>query len=184
MRRIIKLLNAPLFTEWMLTRKLHRRYYRSRVNGVAVESLERFAQNRRIIEHFALHWLVDVPTDLARLNQVASLCNVSTGTYYHPGLRGAFSDPAIHQALQYCHEELFDKVLEKTLEEQEADLRQMFCNIAAPAFEIASRWLELEYFRMWVPMGTPAYLRELFCSNLRVILNSIVAERSMVSTAA
>jgi hypothetical protein len=149
-----------------------------------VESLERFAQNQRIIEHFALHWLVGVPTDLARLHHVASLCNVSTGTYYHPGLRGAFSEPAIHQALQYCHEELFGKVLEKTLQEQERDLRQMFFGIAAPAFEIAGRWLELEYFRMWVPIGTPAYLRELFRSNLRVILSSIVAERAMVSTAA
>jgi hypothetical protein len=149
-----------------------------------VESLERFAQNQRIIEHFALHWLVGVPTDLARLHHVASLRNVSTGTYYHPGMRGAFSEPAIHQGLLYCHEELFDKVLEKTLQEQERDLRQMLCGIAAPAFEIASRWFELEYFRMWVPIGTPVYLRELFCSNLRVILSSIVAERAMVSTAA
>jgi hypothetical protein len=149
-----------------------------------VESLERFAQNRRIIEHFALHWLLDVPNDVARLQHVANLCNVSTGTYYHAGLRGAFSEPAIHQALLYCHEELFDKVLEKTLQEQEKDLRHMFCGIAAPAFEIASRWLELEYFRMWVPIGTPAFLRELFCSNLRLILNSMVAERAMVSTAA
>lgn len=149
-----------------------------------MESLERFAQNQRIIEHFALHWLVDVPTDLARLHHVAGLCDVSTGTYYHSGLCGAFSDAAIHQALQYCHEELFDKVLEKTLQEQEGDLRQMFFDMAAPGFEIASRWLELEYFRMWVPIGTPAYLRELFYSNIRVVLSSIVAQRAMVSTAA
>jgi len=149
-----------------------------------VESLERFAQNQRIIEHFALHWLVGLPSDLARLHHVANLFNFATGTYYHPGLRGAFSESAIHQALMYCHEELFDKVLEKTLQEQDRDLRQMFGGIAAPAFEIAGRWLELEYFRIWVPIGTPAYLRELFCSNLRVILNSIVAERAMVFTAA
>lgn len=149
-----------------------------------MESLERFEQNQRIIEHFALHWLVGAPSDLARLHHVANLCNASTGIYYHPGLRRSFSEPAIHQALLYCHEELFDKVLEKTLQEQEKDLRQMFCGVAAPAFEIARRWLELEYFRMWVPLGTPAYLRELFCSNLRVILNSIAAERAIAFTAA
>jgi hypothetical protein len=152
--------------------------------GFDVESLERFAQNQRIIEHLALHWLAGVPTDLGRLHHVASLCNISTGIYFYPALREAFPEPAIHQALLYCHEELFDKVLEKTLQEQETDLRQMFGSIAAPAFEIASRWLELEYFRVWVPIGTPAYLRDLFCSNLRVILNSIAAERPMVSTAA
>ena len=149
-----------------------------------MESLERFAQNQRIIEQFALHWLAGVPSDLGRLHHVAALRHVSTGVYHHPGLRGAFSEPAINQALLYCHEELFDKILEKTLLEQEGDLRLMFSNIAAPAFEIASRWLELEYFRMLVPIGTPAYLRELFFSNIRVILNLIVSEHAIISTAA
>jgi hypothetical protein len=149
-----------------------------------VESLERFAQNRRIIEQFAAHWLASVPTDLERLHHVAILRHVSTGRYSHAGLRGTFSEPAIHQALLYCHEELFDKVLEKTLQEQERDFRTMFSSIDSPAFDIASRWLELEQYRTLVPLGTPAYLRDLFFSNTRIILNLIVSERALVSTAA
>jgi hypothetical protein len=149
-----------------------------------VESLERFVQNRRIIEQFAAHWLASVPTDLERLHHVAILRHVSTGRYSHSGLRGTFSEPAIHQALLYCHEELFDKVLEKTLQDQERDFHNMFSSIDAPAFEIASRWLELEHYRTLVPLGTPAYLRDLFFSNTRVILNLIVSEHALVSTAA
>jgi hypothetical protein len=149
-----------------------------------VESLERFAQNRRIIEQFAAHWLASVPTDLERLHHVAILRHVSTGKYSHSGLRGTFSEPAIHQALSYCHEELFDKVLEKTLQDQERDFRTMFSSFDSPAFEIASRWLELEHYRMLVPLGTPAYLRDLFFSNTRIILNLIVSDRALVSTAA
>jgi len=149
-----------------------------------VESLERFAQNRLIIEQFAARWLASVPTDLERLHHVAILRHVSTGRYSHPGLRGTFSEPAIHQALSYCHEELFDKVLEKTLQDQERDFRTMFSSIDSLAFEIASRWLELEHYRTLVPLGTPAYLRDLFFSNTRVILNLIVSERALVSTAA
>ncbi len=149
-----------------------------------MESLERFAQNRRIIEQFAAHWLASVPTDLERLHHVAILRDVSTGTYSHVGLRGTFSEPAIHQALLYCHEELFDKVLEKTLQDQEHDFRTVFSSIDSPAFEIASRWLELEHYRTLVPLGTPVYLRDLFFSNTRVILNLIASERALVSTAA
>jgi hypothetical protein len=149
-----------------------------------VESLERFAQNRRIIEQFAAHWLASVPSDLERLHHVAILRHVSTGSYSHAGLRGTFSEPAIHQALLYCHEELFDKVLEKTLQEQESDFRTIFSGIDSPAFEIASRWLELEHYRALVPLGTPVYLRDLFFSNTRVILNLIASERALVSTAA
>jgi hypothetical protein len=149
-----------------------------------VESLERFAQNRRIIEQFAAYWLASVPSDLERLHHVAFLRHVSSGRYSHSGLRGTFSEPAIHQALSYCHEELFDKVLEKTLQDQERDFRSMFSSIDSPAFEIASRWLELEHYRTLVPLGTPAYLRDLFFSNTRVILNLIVSERALASTAA
>ena len=149
-----------------------------------MQSLERFAQNRRIIEQFAAHWLASIPTDLGRLHHLAVLRQVSTGRYSHSGLRGTFSESAIHQALLYCHQELFDRVLEKTLQDQERDFRTMFSGIDAPAFEIASRWLELEHYRTFVPLGTPAYLRDLFFSNTRVILNLIVSERALISTAA
>ena len=149
-----------------------------------MESFERFAQNRRIVEQFAAHWLASVPTDLGRLHHVAILRHPSTGRYSHAGLRGAFSESAIHQALLYCHEELFDKVLEKPLQDQERDFHTMFSRIDAPAFEIASRWLELEHYRTFVPLGTPAYLRDLFFCNTRVILNLIVSEHAVISAAA
>jgi hypothetical protein len=99
-------------------------------------------------------------------------------------LEQIYSEPAVHQALLYCHEELFDKVLEKTLQEQEWDLRNMFSGIDSPASEIAGRWLELEYFGLLVPLGTPPYLRDLFRSNIRIVLSLISSEHSIISTAA
>jgi hypothetical protein len=149
-----------------------------------VESLERFTQNQRIIEEFALQSLAGVISDLGRLHHVASLRDVSTGRYHHYRLEQIYSEPAIHQALLYCHEELFDKVLEKTLQEQEWDLRNMFSGIDSPAWEIAGRWLELEYFGLLIPLGTPPYLRDLFMSNIRMVLSLIGSEHSIISTAA
>ena len=149
-----------------------------------VESLERFAQNQRIIEEFVSQWLVAIPTSLGRLAHVAMLRDIYTGRYHHPILQDAYSEPAVHQSLLYCHEELFERVLENNFEQQEWDLRMCFAGMDAPPAEIAQRWLEVDLFRLFVPFGTPPYLRDLFCSNLRVILGLVVAQESVVHPAA
>lgn len=149
-----------------------------------MESLECFAQNQRIIEEFASQWLVGIPTELGRLQHVAMLRNASTGRYSHPALEETYSEPAVHQALHFCHEELLQKLLERPLIDQEWDLRLHFAGMDAPASEIATRWLELEFFRMFLPLGTPSYLRDLFISNLRFTLGLIAAENVAVQTAA
>jgi hypothetical protein len=149
-----------------------------------VETLERFAQNKRVIEEFASQSLVNIPSELGRLMYVAMLRNVSSGRYRHPGLEGSYSEPAVHQALLYCHEELFEKFLELTLEQQEWDLRKGLAAMDAPLDEIAARWLEVEFFRLLVPLGMPAYLRDLFHSNMRLLLGLIVADRAMLQPVA
>lgn len=148
-----------------------------------MESFERFSQNQRIVEEFASRWLADVSSDFARLVCVSALRDVSSGHYQHPVLEEVYSKPAIHQALLYCHEELFQRVLEATLEHQEWDLRLFFAGTDAAPVEAAARWLELEYFRQLVPLGVPAYLRDLFLSNLRVILSLVATEVAVQSAA-
>jgi hypothetical protein len=142
-----------------------------------VESLERFDQNQRIIQEFTAQWLATVPSELGRLVNVALLRDVSSGRYRHPSLERTYSETAVHQALHFCHEKLFEKVLEASLQQQELDLRTWFAGMDVPPAEIAGRWLELEFFRVLVPFGTPAYLRDLLFSNLRVILTLVIAEQ-------
>lgn len=149
-----------------------------------MESLERFSQNQRIIEEFASQWLVCVPNVIGRLVHIAQLRDVYTGRYRHPVLQDAYSEPAVHQALLYCHEELFEKFLESTFEQQEWDLRMCLAGMDAPAAEIARHWMEFETFRTFIPFGTAPYLRDLFYSNLRAILDSIAKENALVGTAA
>jgi hypothetical protein len=54
----------------------------------------------------------------------------------------------------------------------------------SPATEVVERWREVDFLRTLVPFGTPAYLRDLFFSNLRVILGLIIAENATLQTAA
>ena len=149
-----------------------------------METLEQFAQYKSIIEGFASRWLAKLDSDVGRLVYVSMLRDVSSARYYHPALEEIHSPPAVHQALLYCHEELFEKVLGHSLELLEWDLRMYFAGIDAPPGEIAARWLELDFFQMLLPLGVPSYLRILFLSNMAVVLKLIAAGRVTRQTAA
>jgi hypothetical protein len=149
-----------------------------------LETLERFRQNQRVIEDFTLHTLAAIPSGIGRLLHTATLRDLSTGRYFHEGLLEIYTEPAVHQALAYCHEELFAKVLETPLAQQIVDLRVCLSAFEGTFGDIAERWRELEFYRVLVPLGTPAYLRELFCSNLRVLLELLMRERANLASAA
>ena len=149
-----------------------------------METLERFRQNQRVIEDFTLHTLSAIPSGMGRLLHVATLRDVGSGRYCHEGLLELYAEPAVHQALAYCHEELFAKVLETPLAQQIGDLRVCLSAFEGTFGEIAERWRELEFYRVLVPLGTPTYLRELFCSNLRVLLELLARERANLASAA
>ncbi|MGA6954149.1 MAG: hypothetical protein WBY73_03505 [Candidatus Acidiferrales bacterium] len=152
--------------------------------GNAVGSLERFTQNQRIIEEFVEQWLGCLPSTMARLAHVAMLRDLYTGLYSHVILEQSYSKAAIHESLLFCHEELFEKMLESSFQQQESDLRKCLANRDAAAAEIARRWLEAEVFRCFVPFGTPRYLGDLFVSNLRVILAALAAEQDLMHSGA
>jgi len=149
-----------------------------------MDALEQFAQNQCVIEEYASHWLAEIDSELGRLAHVSMLRNVSSGRYYHPALERTYSAAAVHQALLFCHQELFEKSLDRSLELQEWDLRTYFAEIDAPPDEIATRWLELDFARQLVPLGTPPYLRDLFLSNIGVILKLIVVQNASHRSAA
>lgn len=146
-----------------------------------MESFERFAQNRSAIEEFAARWLSRYSSDLARLIYLAALRDVYTGNYHHPLLEEVYAGPVVHQSLYFCHEEVFAKFLENTFEEQACELHSCISGTSLPASEIARRWLELELFHSFPPAGVPAYLRNLFVSNIRALLAVVADEHTSVS---
>jgi len=149
-----------------------------------VESLERFTQNQLIIEEYVSQWLAAIPSEFGRLADVATLRDVTSGHYHHPALEEVYPESAVHQALLYCHEELFEKVVGTPLHLQEWDLRTHFARMDAPVAEIAFRWLEIEHFRSFVPIGTASHLRDLFLSNTRAVLGRLAHEQTAVAATA
>ena len=127
-------------------------------------------QNRHIIHDFAVTTLSAIPNDFGRLTYIASLRDLSTGRYEHAGLASLYPEEAIQQALKQCHEEIFQKILETPLALQEGDLRCCLEGMDGELKATISHWRQMEAYRILMPEDSPDYLKELFCSNLRALL--------------
>ncbi len=148
-----------------------------------MESVERFQQSRRVTEDFTSRSLAAIPSDLGKLYYVCSLRDVQTGQYLHEGLTFIYSGASVQEALSHCHEELFTRILETPLEEQEADWRMCF----TPESEYG--WIpadggRVDSPRSLAPDGLPDYLTDLFCSNAEAVLAVISSEHAISEPAA
>ena len=135
-------------------------------------------QNSRIIQDFTLTTLAGIPGEFSRLTYMASLRDLSSGKYEHAGLAVLYPDEAIQQALNLCHEQIFERVLENPLARQEADLKQCLQRMPGGLCGTLAHWRRLEAYRVLMPERAPGYLKELFCSNLRALLEILQEECS------
>ena len=145
-----------------------------------MDGLEQFQEYRRIIQDFTTTTLAAIPTDFGRLLYVASLRDLSSGNYDHAGLTAVYSREAVQQALQICHEELFSRILETPLEDQERDLRFCLGQMESSTLSKTVRqWKETQAYCLLAPNGVPGYLRELFCSNVGALLEILAHDAAM-----
>ncbi|HLJ23591.1 MAG TPA: hypothetical protein VKT71_05745 [Candidatus Acidoferrales bacterium] len=138
--------------------------------GDPVESLERFQQSRAVIEDFSSQTLAAISSDFGRLYYVSSLKDSGTGRYEHDGLMSLYSENAVQAALLHCHEELFARILETPLQDQERDLHACLGSAGDQYWEVIESWQQDRSFQLMCPDGVPGYLQDLFCSNLGVLL--------------
>ena len=149
-----------------------------------MRTLTQLQQNRRVIQDFTQTTLAGIPGLFARLTYIASLRDLSSGRYEHVGLAALYPDAAIQQALQLCHEQIFERILETPLSGQEEDLRACLARMEGGLSVAVSTWRRIEAYRVLVPEAAPEYLKELFCSNLRALLEILDEERSPARSSA
>jgi len=142
-----------------------------------VQPLEPFQRSRRVVEDFTSRTLAVIPSVFGRLYYVSSLKDTATGRYQHDGLVEVYSENSVQEALESCHEELFSRILETPLHDQERDLRKCLDSAGDRFWTVVETWREDRSFRTMCPEGLPDYLKELFCSNLGALLAIFSAER-------
>ena len=143
-----------------------------------MESLERFQQSRAVIEDFSSQTLAAISSDFGRLYYIASLKNRDSGRYEHEGLSEVYPETSVQQAITHCHEELFSRILETPLSEQQQDLGACLVSAGEQYWDVIESWLETRYFERMCPDGLPYYLQDLFCSNLHALLSIIEAGKA------
>jgi hypothetical protein len=143
-----------------------------------MKALTQLQQNRRIVQDFTLTTLAGIPGLFARLTYIASLRDLSSGRYEHAGLAALYPDEALQQALQLCHEQILERVLETPLSTQLEDLRPCLAAMEGGLRAAVSHWSGMESYRVLMPEQSPDYLKDLFCSNLRALLELLQMECS------
>ena len=149
-----------------------------------MRTLTQLQQNRRVVEDFTITTLAGIPGLFARLAYLASLRDLSSGRYEHAGLAALYPDAAIQQALQLCHEQIFERILESPLAGQEEDLRACLAGMEGGLPVAVSHWRRIEAYRILQPEAAPDYLKELFFSNLRALLEILDTEHSQARSSA
>lgn len=143
-----------------------------------MDTLTQLQQNRRIIHDLTLSTLARICSPFSRLAYLASLREMTTNIYDHAGLSAVYPQIAVRQALEQCHQELFERILEMPLVLQEEDLRAHLRTLPNGSRKAAMQWRRLESYRALLPADSPEYLKELFCSNVRAILEILEKEVS------
>jgi hypothetical protein len=146
--------------------------------------MDSFHQNRSVIEDFTSRTLAAIPSDFGRLYYVSSLKDADTGRYRHDGLMTLYSEDSVQVALARCHEELFSRILETPLRQQERDLRDCLDMAGDNFWAVVESWRESRFFWTMCPEGLPSYLDELFCSNMGALLAVFAANRANSARAA
>ena len=138
--------------------------------------LEQFQTYQQILFDLTANYLEPLDNAYQRLAYLYGLRVESSGRYVHEGLAKLYGADAVHQVIAQCHEEVFERLLEMPLNSQGEDLR-VYLKAGPGTFE-RNIAVCRENSGKWVPPQSPSYLRELYSSNLSVLLELLRDDRS------
>ncbi|HXM99839.1 MAG TPA: hypothetical protein VN982_15325 [Candidatus Dormibacteraeota bacterium] len=126
--------------------------------------------HRQIIQDISVSMLAPLPSLYQRLLRLASLRDDLTGRYVDARFAELYPEAAVHESLAGCHEEILERILEIPLELQEKDLQQCLESMPGSFVQELQNWRSAEFENRLLPPAAPEYLKQLFRSNLRVLL--------------
>ena len=135
-----------------------------------------------MIDDFWQNTIAETPTVWGKLVYLASLRDENSGAYRHYALEKRLPPEDCHEILQQNHRAIFYDWLGLTLEEQKDDLLESWRDLAVDLPTVLATWDKLEPYRLYLPSETSRGDRELFLTDLRTILDLLLADqRTLVS---
>jgi hypothetical protein len=140
--------------------------------------LEQFQTRRQILFDVTANYLEPLNSCFERLAFLCSLRDATSGKYVHEGLAAHYGVEAVDEVLGNCHEEVFERLLETRLAFQQEELRKYLSSLQGSLEENVKQCQEASC--KWIPPQAPSYLTELFCSNLKALLELLQDRKSTV----
>jgi hypothetical protein len=138
--------------------------------------LDQFQNAQQILFDLTANYLEPLPTAYDRLDYLASLHADSPDSYVHEKLASVYGADPVNEVISQCHLEIFERLLEMSLEAQGEELRAYLESLPGRIGENAATCLKVG--QQWIPKQAPNYLKELYCSNLRVLLQLLQDDKS------
>src|SRR5258707_9140603 len=148
-----------------------------------MDTLTQLQQNRRIIQDLTVSTLARISSLYSRLAYLASLRDISTNVYDHSGLDAVYPQAAVRQALEQCHQELFERILETPLVVQEEDLRAHLRTLPNGSRNAPAQWRSRRAYPALLPAESPEYLQARFFSKVPAIVDILPKEPSRQTAA-
>jgi hypothetical protein len=138
--------------------------------------LDQFQCRQQVLFDLTANYLEPLDGAFQRLAYLASLRNAQSESYVHEALASFYGADPVDEVVAHCHEELFERLLEMPLNAQEQELRAHLLSLPGDFADNIAR--SKATYTDWMPVQAPAYLKELYCANLRVLLELLLDDKS------
>jgi hypothetical protein len=126
--------------------------------------------------------LSQVPTAFGRIVYLASLRNLNSGKYEHFGLARIYSEEQSDAAIRLSHTQAVAEWLNFPLAQQKSDLEEYLDGLEGGRRQVLGAWAALMPQRGLLPADASEAEKQLFLSDLELILEMLRNELSPSST--
>jgi hypothetical protein len=109
-----------------------------------------------------------IPSEFGRLIYLASTRDYNSAGYHHEGLSSRFTPEDASAALWAAHRDVFWRLASLSLEEVVNELEAYVQSSHERRNELLHAWMELEPYRVAIPMDVDPIMSQLLVSNIRI----------------
>jgi len=116
-----------------------------------------------------------LPNNLSRMIYLATLRDNNSGHYYYPELTRRFSAEVVDRAMLACHGQLFDRVVQLSLEDLTESLDVYMASTHVLKARFIQSWKKLRAYRATIPIDSDPISAEVFFMKVEVAVSILEA---------